>query len=173
MLPDMIRPFGVILSTCAAIIASQALITGAFSLVSEASRLDLMPHMQVFYPAETKGQLYIPMVNNVMWVGCIIVVLLFQSSAHMEAAYGLAITITMLCTTVLLFVYLHRIRHVRLFPWVFLAFFVALEGFFFVSSLTKFFHGGYFTILLALLIMSIMVSWYNGTDFYTSTMLFW
>lgn len=163
MLPDMIRPFGVILSTCAAIIASQALITGAFSLVSEASRLDLMPHMQVFYPAETKGQLYIPMVNNVMWVGCIIVVLLFQSSAHMEAAYGLAITITMLCTTVLLFVYLHRIRHVRLFPWVFLAFFVALEGFFFVSSLTKFFHGGYFTILLALLIMSIMVSWYNGS----------
>lgn len=163
MLPDMIRPFGVILSACAAIIASQALITGAFSLVSEASRLDLMPHMQVFYPAETKGQLYIPMVNNVMWVGCIIVVLLFQSSAHMEAAYGLAITITMLCTTVLLFVYLHRIRHVRLFPWVFLAFFVALEGFFFVSSLTKFFHGGYFTILLALLIMSIMVSWYNGS----------
>lgn len=163
MLPDMIRPFGVILSTCAAIIASQALITGAFSLVSEASRLDLMPHMQVFYPAETKGQLYIPMVNNVMWVGCIIVVLLFQSSAHMEAAYGLAITITMLCTTVLLFVYLHRIRHVRLFSWVFLAFFVALEGFFFVSSLTKFFHGGYFTILLALLIMSIMVSWYNGS----------
>ena len=163
MLPDMIRAFGVILSTCAAIIASQALITGAFSLVSEASRLDLMPHMQVFYPAETKGQLYIPMVNNVMWVGCIIVVLLFQSSAHMEAAYGLAITITMLCTTVLLFVYLHRIRHVRLFPWVFLAFFVALEGFFFVSSLTKFFHGGYFTILLALLIMSIMVSWYNGS----------
>ena len=163
MLPDMIRPFGVILSACAAIIASQALITGAFSLVSEASRLDLMPHMQVFYPAETKGQLYIPMVNNVMWVGCIIVVLLFQSSAHMEAAYGLAITITMLCTTVLLFVYLHRIRHVRLLPWVFLAFFVALEGFFFVSSLTKFFHGGYFTILLALLIMSIMVSWYNGS----------
>lgn len=163
MLPDMIRPFGVILSTCAAIIASQALITGAFSLVSEASRLDLMPHMQVFYPAETKGQLYIPMVNNVMWVGCIIVVLLFQSSAHMEAAYGLAITITMLCTTVLLFVCLHRIRHVHLFPWVFLAFFVALEGFFFVSSLTKFFHGGYFTILLALLIMSIMVSWYNGS----------
>ena len=82
MLPEMVRPFGVILSTCAAIIASQALVTGAFSLVSEASRLDLMPHMQIFYPAETKGQLYIPMVNNVMWVGCVVVVLLFQSSAH-------------------------------------------------------------------------------------------
>ena len=163
MLPDVIRPFGVVLSTCAAIIASQALITGAFSLVSEASGLDLMPHMQVFYPAETKGQLYIPMVNNVMWVGCIIVVLLFQSSAHMEAAYGLAITITMLCTTLLLFFYLHSIRHVKVFPFIFVAFFVALEGFFFISSLTKFFHGGYFTIMLAALIMAIMVSWYNGS----------
>ena len=163
MLPDAIRPFGVILSTCAAIIASQALITGAFSLVSEASGLDLMPHMQVFYPAETKGQLYIPMVNNVMWVGCIVVVLLFQSSAHMEAAYGLAITITMICTTLLLFFYLHKIRHVKVLPFVFVVFFVALEGFFFFSSLTKFFHGGYFTILLAALIMAIMISWYNGS----------
>lgn len=163
MLPDVVRPFGVVLSTCAAIIASQALITGAFSLVSEASRLDLMPHMQVFYPAETKGQLYIPMVNYVMWIGCVIVVLLFQSSAHMEAAYGLAITITMICTTILLFFYLHKIRKVKFFPWVFVVFFAALEGFFFASSLTKFFHGGYFTILLAALIMSIMVSWYNGS----------
>ena len=163
MLPGMIRPFGVILSTLAAIIASQALITGAFSLVSEASRLDLMPHMQVFYPAETKGQLYIPMVNNVMWIGCVVVVLLFQSSAHMEAAYGLAITITMLCTTLLLFFYLHRVRKLKFVPWVFVVFFVALEGFFFGSSLTKFFHGGYFTILLAALIMSVMLCWFAGT----------
>ncbi|WP_281656564.1 KUP/HAK/KT family potassium transporter [Collinsella stercoris] len=163
MLPEGMRPFGVILSTCAAIIASQALVTGAFSLVSEASRLDLMPHMQVFYPAETKGQLYIPMVNNVMWIGCVFVVLLFQSSAHMEAAYGLAITITMICTSVLLFFYLHGIRKMRVFPYIFVIFFVALEGFFFVSSLTKFFHGGYFTILMAALIMGVMVSWYNGS----------
>ena len=163
MLPAGMRPFAVGLSTLAAIIASQALITGAFSLVSEASRLDLMPHMQVFYPAETKGQLYIPMVNNVMLVGCVIVVLLFQSSAHMEAAYGLAITITMMCTTLLLFFYLHHERKMRVFPWVFVAFFLMLEGFFFASSLTKFFHGGYLTILMAALIMGIMVCWYNGT----------
>ena len=129
------------------------LITGAFSLVSEASRLDLMPHMQVFYPAETKGQLYIPMVNNVMLVGCVIVVLLFQNSAHMEAAYGLAITLTMMCTTLLLFFYLHEERKLKVAPWIFAAFFLLLEGFFFVSSLTKFFHGGYFTILMAALIM--------------------
>ena len=163
MLAPGLRPFAVGLSTVAAIIASQALITGAFSLVSEASRLDLMPHMQVFYPAETKGQLYIPMVNNVMLVGCVIVVLLFQSSAHMEAAYGLAITITMMCTTLLLFFYLHEERKLKVAPWIFAAFFLLLEGFFFVSSLTKFFHGGYFTILMAALIMGIMVCWYNGT----------
>ena len=164
MLGGPIRPFAVALSTLAAIIASQALITGAFSLVSEASRLDLMPHMQVFYPAETKGQLYIPMVNNVLWVGCIVVILLFQSSAHMEAAYGLAITITMLCTTLLLFTYLRKIRDLKVLPWVFVAFFVVLEGFFCGSSLTKFFHGGYFTLLMALAIMAIMVAWYFGTN---------
>lgn len=164
MLGEGMRPFAVGLSTCAAIIASQALVTGAFSLVSEASRLDLMPHMQIFYPAETKGQLYIPMVNNVMWVGCIAVVLLFQSSAHMEAAYGLAITITMICTSILLFLFLHNIRKRKIAAWIFVIFFVALEGFFFGASLTKFFHGGYFTILMAALIMGIMVSWYNGTS---------
>lgn len=163
MLPEPLRPFAIVLSAVAAIIASQALITGAFSLVSEASRLDLMPHMQVFYPAETKGQLYIPMVNNVMLVGCVIVVLLFQNSAHMEAAYGLAITLTMMCTTLLLFFYLHEERKLKVAPWIFAAFFLLLEGFFFVSSLTKFFHGGYFTILMAMLIMGIMVCWYNGT----------
>ena len=163
MLPEPLRPFAIVLSAVAAIIASQALITGAFSLVSEASRLDLMPHMQVFYPAETKGQLYIPMVNNVMLVGCVIVVLLFQNSAHMEAAYGLAITLTMMCTTMLLFFYLHEERKLKVAPWIFAAFFLLLEGFFFVSSLTKFFHGGYFTILMAMLIMGIMVCWYNGT----------
>ena len=163
MLPEPLRPFAIVLSAVAAIIASQALITGAFSLVSEASRLDLMPHMQVFYPAETKGQLYIPMVNNVMLVGCVVVVLLFQNSAHMEAAYGLAITLTMMCTTMLLFFYLHVERNLKVAPWIFAAFFLLLEGFFFVSSLTKFFHGGYFTILMAALIMGIMVCWYNGT----------
>nr|WP_041738799.1 KUP/HAK/KT family potassium transporter [Coriobacterium glomerans] len=164
MLGSGLRPFAVVLSTMAAIIASQALITGAFSLVSEASRLDLMPHMQIFYPAETKGQLYIPMVNHVLWIGCAIVVVLFQSSAHMEAAYGLAITITMISTSLLLFFFLHNVLKLRLLPWLFVVFFVALEGFFFVASLTKFFHGGYFTILMAALIMGVMVSWLAGTS---------
>ncbi len=85
MLPEHLRPFAIVLSAVAAIIASQALITGSFSLVSEATRLNLMPHMRIPYPSDTKGQLYIPLVNNIMWVGCIFVVLLFQNSERMES----------------------------------------------------------------------------------------
>lgn len=163
MLPDTLRPFGVILSTLAAIIASQALITGSYSIVSEAVRLDLMPHMKINYPSETKGQIYIPLVNTIMWAGCIGVVLLFQSSEHMEAAYGLAITVTMLMTTILLYTYLIRIRKNPLAAVVFLIFFGAIEAMFFFSSLTKFFHGGYVTVFLATAIFIVMFVWRRGT----------
>ena len=163
MLPDTLRPFGVILSTLAAIIASQALITGSYSIVSEAVRLDLMPHMKINYPSETKGQIYIPLVNAIMWAGCIGVVLLFQSSEHMEAAYGLAITVTMLMTTILLYTYLIRIRKNPLAAVVFLIFFGAIEAMFFFSSLTKFFHGGYVTVFLATAIFIVMFVWRRGT----------
>lgn len=163
MLPEQIRVFAVVLSTFAAIIASQALITGSFSIVSEAVRLDLMPHMRINYPSETKGQIYIPMVNNVMWVACICVVLLFQTSAHMEAAYGLAITVTMLMTTVLLFTYLSRICHKPALAIPFAVFFGAIEFMFFFSSLTKFFHGGYVTVVIAAAIFLVMYVWRRGT----------
>lgn len=163
MLPSQLRPFAVILSALAAIIASQALITGSYSIVSEAIKLDLMPHIKISYPSTTKGQIYIPLVNNIMWVGCIGVVLLFQSSEHMEAAYGLAITVTMLMTSILLYTYLAVIRK-RL--WVaipFILFFGAIEAMFFFSSLTKFFHGGYFTVLMATAIFVVMFVWRRGT----------
>lgn len=163
MLPEQLRVFAIILSAFAAIIASQALITGSYSIVSEAVRLDLMPHMRVNYPSETKGQIYIPMVNNIMWVGCMGVVLLFRSSEHMEAAYGLAITVTMLMTTILLFTYLSKVRHQTAPAIPFLVFFGAIEGMFFFSSLTKFFHGGYVTVLLATAIFVVMYVWRRGT----------
>ena len=163
MLPEEFRVFAVILSTFAAIIASQALITGSYSIVSEAIRLDLMPHMKINYPSETRGQIYIPLVNNIMWIGCMGVVLLFQSSEHMEAAYGLAITCTMLMTTVLLFTYLSRIRRKPAAAVVFLVFFGAIELMFFFSSLTKFFHGGYVTVLLATVLFLVMYIWRRGT----------
>ena len=116
MLPEPLRPFAIVLSAVAAIIASQALITGSFSLVSEATRLNLMPHLRIHYPSDTKGQLYIPLVNNIMWVGCIFIVLLFQNSERMESAYGLAITVTMLMTTTLLTSYIAGILKHKLVP---------------------------------------------------------
>ena len=163
MLPERVRIFAVVLSTFAAIIASQALITGSFSIISEAIRLDLMPHMKIQYPSENKGQLYIPLVNNILWGGCIFVVLLFRSSERMEAAYGLAITVTMLMTTMLLFTYLSKIQGKRSLAIVFALAFGAIEMMFFVSSLTKFFHGGYVTVLLAFSIFMVMYVWRRGT----------
>ena len=103
--------------------------------------------MKFKYPSVDKGQIYIPRINNLLYILCIITVLLFQTSAHMEAAYGLSITITMLTTTVMLAVYLKQ----RFTPhWLVIAFllvYLLIEGFFFLANLTKFAHGGWFTIM--------------------------
>ena len=163
IVPENLRFAEVVLSALASIIASQALITGSYSIVSEAIHLNLMPHMKINFPSQTKGQIYIPMVNTIMWVACVFVVLLFRSSSHMEAAYGLAITVTMLMTTVLLYTYISQLWHRRGLAIVFALFFGAIELTFFFSSLTKFFHGGYFTVLMATLIFIVMYVWRRGT----------
>ena len=163
MLPEPMRPFAIVLSAVAAIIASQALITGSFTLVSEATRLDLLPHLQIHYPSDTKGQLYIPLVNNVMWVGCIFIVLLFQTSDRMEAAYGLAITVTMLMTTTLLTSYIAGVMRRRGAAALFAVVFGAIELCFFLACLTMFFDGGYVMIVLAALLFGMMYVWRRGT----------
>ncbi len=163
MLPPALRPVAVILSAIAAIIASQALITGSYTLVSEAIRLDLFPHLKVQYPSEEKGQLYIGTINLLLFCGCSLVVLYFRSSARIEAAYGLAITVTMLMTTLLLYVYLSHIRRQRILAVVLVLVFGFIEGIFFISSLGKFTAGGYVTVLLALLLLSVMMIWHRGT----------
>ena len=163
MLPEGMRPFAILLSTVAAIIASQALITGSFTLVSEATRLDLMPHLKIDYPSETKGQLYIPLVNNLMWVGCIFIVLLFKTSGRMEAAYGLAITVTMLMTTTLLVSYLAGVLRKRALALAFALVFGAIELSFFISCCTMFFDGGYVMIILSALLAYVMYVWRRGT----------
>lgn len=163
MLPEMLRPFAVLLGAAAAIIASQALITGSYTLVSEAIRLDLLPHLEVRYPSDTKGQLYIGTVNTVLWIGCSLVVLYFRSGARMESAYGLAITVTMLMTTLLISVYLRKILHRGILSYVVLLVFGAIESVFFISSLGKFTHGGYVTVIMTLLLLSVMVIWHRGT----------
>jgi len=164
MLPTVLRPFAVVLGALAAIIASQALITGSYTLVSEAIQLDLLPHLEIRYPSDTKGQIYINTVNRVLWIGCAIVVLYFRSGSRMETAYGLAITIAMLMTTVLLFEYLHVICHKTLLAWATMIIFGLIEMVFFISSLGKFVHGGYVSVILTLLLLLLMIIWYRGTQ---------
>ena len=164
MLPGALRPFAVVLGAAAAVIASQALITGSFTLVSEAILLDLLPHLEIRYPADTKGQLYIPKVNSILWIGCCLVVLYFRSGARMESAYGLAITVTMLMTTLLITVYLARLRKKPALAGLVLVVFGAIEAVFFLSSLGKFANGGYVTVVLTLVLLLVMVVWYRGTQ---------
>lgn len=164
IMPNWLLIPGIIMATGAAIIASQALISGCFTIFSEAVHLNFWPTMKFKYPSVDKGQIYIPRINNLLYILCIITVLLFQTSAHMEAAYGLSITITMLTTTVMLAVYLKQ----RFTPhWLVIAFllvYLLIEGFFFLANLTKFAHGGWFTIMLALIAGSTMYIWYRASN---------
>ncbi len=98
-MPAYFTVIGVIFATIAAVIASQALITGSFALVSEAIKLKLLPRLKIMYPGSSIGQMYIPAVNLILWIACSLVVVTFRTSHHMEAAYGLSITVTMLMTT--------------------------------------------------------------------------
>lgn len=162
MMPASIHLVGIILATLAAIIASQALISGSYTLVAEAIRLRFLPRLRIVYPSKFKGQLYIPSVNMLMWITCIAIVLYFRTSAHMEAAYGLAITVTMLMTTILLYQFL-RLRHTpRLWAWVIFLFFASIETVFFIASAAKFMHGGYVTVLIAMVILLVMFIWLYG-----------
>lgn len=163
MLPRPVYLFGVVIATIAAIIASQALITGSFTLVEEAVGLKLLPRMQVSHPSLSRGQIYIRSINWTLCACTTLVLFYFRTSPHMEAAYGLAITLTMLMTTILLFEYLRT----RIPFWCDLLFagaYLTIEAIFLISSLTKFEHGGYVTVIITILIVSIMVAWYFGNQ---------
>ena len=164
IMPNWLLIPGIIMATGAAIIASQALISGCFTIFSEAVHLNFWPTMKFKYPSVDKGQIYIPRINNLLYILCIITVLLFQTSAHMEAAYGLSITITMLTTTVMLAVYLKQRFTPHWLVFAFLLVYLLIEGFFFLANLTKFAHGGWFTIMLALIAGSTMYIWYRASN---------
>lgn len=163
LLPREFLFTGIMVATAAAVIASQALISGSFTLISEAIRLNLWPRVRLVYPSDQKGQLYVPSINILLWMGCVGVVLWFKESANMEAAYGLAITMTMLMTTSLMAYYLH-IKKVDMW-WIllFLAVYVSLEGSFLVANLQKFWHGGYVSLFIAGVIILIMLIWSRAT----------
>jgi KUP system potassium uptake protein len=162
IVPRPILPLAIIIATLAAIIASQALISGSFTLVGEAMRLNFWYRQRIVYPTDFRGQLYIPQVNWLLLAGCIGVVLFFQESKHMEAAYGLSVTLTMMMTTLLLSVYL-RFRGMPA-PLAFLivGIFLTIESAFLVANLIKFPEGGWITFLGGLVLISIMWLWYKG-----------
>ena len=164
IVPDSFIVFQVILATLAAIIASQSLITGSFTLVSEAIKLNLFPKLIIKYPTELKGQVYVSAVNIILFICSSCVVLFFRTSSNMEAAYGLSISITMFVTTLLLSVYLYKVKKDKVFATIFLIFFGIEEILFLYANSLKFVNGGYITVIIALLIFTIMFIWYKGTE---------
>lgn len=161
-MPTWFLPIGITITTLATIIASQALISGCFTLVNEAIKLRLWANLKVIYPTMHRGQIYIPDINWFLFAGCTAVVLLFQQSSNMEAAYGLAITINMLMTTILLTYLMYVQRRPTLVTWGIPAIFITIEAAFFVSNLLKFKHGGWFTVMIAAVLFFCMWIFYQA-----------
>ena len=164
IVPESFVVFQVILATLAAIIASQSLITGSFTLISEAIKLNLFPKLIIKYPTELKGQVYVSAVNIILFICSSCVVIFFRTSSNMEAAYGLSISITMFVTTLLLSIYLYKVKNKKIFAIIFLMIFGIEELLFLYANSLKFVNGGYITVLIALLIFIIMFIWYRGTE---------
>ena len=154
--------FAIIMATGAAIVASQALISGTFSILSEAMNLHFWPRMRIKHPTQVKGQIYIPTINLAMYIGVVLIILLFRDSSHMEAAYGLAITITMLMTTLLLGFYLHSKRVAWGFTLLFMGIYCTLEAIFLVANLSKFLAGGWCTMLIGGILFLMMYVWFRA-----------
>ncbi|MCX6333729.1 MAG: KUP/HAK/KT family potassium transporter [Bacteroidia bacterium] len=162
IMPKWFLLTGILISTAAAIIASQALITGSFTLISEAVSLNFWPQVKIMNPTFVKGQVYLPFVNWSLWIMCSLVVIFFKESSNMEAAYGLAITITMIMTTLLLSNYLYQKGLNRFLTIMFMIIFLVIETSFLIANLHKFRYGGWFTLLLATVYSIIMYGWYFG-----------
>jgi KUP system potassium uptake protein len=162
IMPQWFLISGILISTAAAVIASQALITGSFTLISEAVSLNFWPRVRIVNPTLLKGQVYVPFVNGFLWVACSFVVLFFRESSNMEAAYGLSITITMIMTTLLLSNYFYQKRISGRLIALLLIVFLSIEGSFLIANLNKFSHGGWFTLMLAGIFFLFMYGWYFG-----------
>jgi KUP system potassium uptake protein len=153
---------GIVISTVAAIIASQSLISGSYTLISEAMRLKLWPKVKILFPTNERGQLFVPSVNFMLWLGCVGVMLYFQESSHMEAAYGLSITVTMLMTTILLSNYFVIRRYTKGFTWAFLITYLIIEPSFLIANLSKFSHGGWVSLIIGTFLFTVMYIWYRA-----------
>ena len=159
LMPEWFLLIGIGIATMAAIIASQALITGSFTLVAEAIRLNMWPKVKLNYPTDVKGQLFVPSMNRLLLLGCIGVVWYFRKSENMEAAYGLAITLTMLMTTILLTVWLRTKRVAGPLIFGFALLYAIIEGSFLLANLIKFPHGGWVSLAIGGALMVVMYVW--------------
>jgi len=162
IMPDWFKIIGIVIATVAAIIASQALISGSFTLISESMRLNLWPKMKINYPTEERGQLYIPGINSLLLVGCLGVVVYFQTSSNMEAAYGLAITLCMLATSMLFANYLISKRTPRFLVYLYLIVYLTIELSFLIANLEKFPHGGFVTLIIGGGLFTVMYVWFRA-----------
>ena len=160
--PTQLKVISIIIATMATIIASQALISGAFTLVGEAMRLNFWPKQRVAYPTDERGQVYVPFVNWGLMVGCILIVLHFRESKNMEAAFGLAVTLTMLMSTLLINSYLRMKQINGILVFLVTGLFLTVELTFLIANLVKFEEGGWISVTLGLLLMAMMVFWYLG-----------
>ena len=162
MMPDAFVLFGIIIATAAAIVASQAMISGSFTLVSVAMRLNLWPKFRISYPTEERGQLFIPAINGILFVGCCCIVMYFRSSSNMEAAYGLAITLCMFATSILFanFLVLKRVKPIWI--YLYLGVYSIIEFSFLVANLEKFPHGGFATFVLGGIFALVMYVWFKS-----------
>lgn len=162
LMPHWFLITGIGIATAAAIIASQALISGSFTLISEAMRLNFWPKIQVKYPTIIRGQVYIPSINIILWIGCLSVMFYFRESSRMEAAYGFSITIAMLMTTILMFYYMKFIRKWQVFIIVtILSVFLVVECSFFVANVAKIKQRWMFLIFEFGKIL-VMYTWYRA-----------
>ncbi len=162
VMPDWFLYFGIAIATGAAIIASQALISGSFTLISEAIRLNLWPKLRIQYPTEAKGQLYIPAINFILFAGCLGIVLYFQKAANMEAAYGLAITLCMIATSILFANYLVIKRTKSVLVYLYLIVFLIIEISFLFANIQKFPHGGYVALIVGGFLFLVMYTWFKA-----------
>ncbi|HET6993992.1 MAG TPA: KUP/HAK/KT family potassium transporter [Chitinophagaceae bacterium] len=162
LMPEWFIIPGVVIATTAAIIASQAMVSGAYTLISEAMRLNLWPKVKIRYPSEEKGQLFIPAINVLMFLGCVGIVLYFRKSSNMENAYGLAIIVTMLMTTILFANYLVLQRVKPAWIYIFLLFYLSVESGYFIALMNKFVHGGYITLIVGGFMFIVMYVWYRA-----------
>lgn len=156
IVPEWFKIPAIVIATAAAIVASQALISGSFTLINEAIRLNFWPRVKVNFPSDIKGQLYIPSINWMLMFGCLGVVWYFEKSENMEAAYGLSIVLAMISTSMLLIFYMARKHWNPIMRYALIAGFFIIEGGFAVAQIEKFPHGGYITLIIALFLISIM-----------------